>query len=248
MKTAVVMVTIGPESQTRPYSIARAKTYAARHGYEFVQITEPTLPGSGRTPHWEKVLVPRALPGYDRYFVIDDDVLINTRTAPALPDLPPRTLGIVREPVPTRYAPPIRWLGNSGVLLFERSAADLMDAAYALGELTEIEPGYGDQPAVNQAAWTQGRVTRLGWRWNFLAMAHWLRTAHGQRHPWTKNLRLGQLAKLTFFACLGWASVRRRFGASGGGECRTLRRLRDCYTVHLTWFRMGAGLVDQYLG
>ena len=174
-------------------------------------------------------------------------MLINTRLAPALPEIPARHLGIVREPVPTHYEPPIRWLGNSGVLLFDRAAADLMDAAYALGELPGIEPGYGDQPAVNQAAWTQGRVTRLGWRWNFLAMADWLRTAHGQHHPWTKNLRLGQLAKLTLFACLIWSSLRRRLGGRGH-ERGTLRRLRDCYTVHLTWFRMGAGLVDQYLG
>ena len=62
MKTVVVMVTIGPESQTRPYSIARAKAYAARHGYEFVQITEPILPGPTARPTGKKSSSPARCP------------------------------------------------------------------------------------------------------------------------------------------------------------------------------------------
>ncbi len=241
------MVTIGPDSWTRKYSVARARTYAARHGYEFAQITQSSQPGSGRTPHWEKVLVPRTLPDYDRYLIIDDDIFLNTRIAPPLPAIPAGTLGMVREPVPTVYPPPMRWMGNSGVLLFDRAGVDLMEEAYAVGELKDIEPGFGDQPAVNRVAWAQGRVKRLPWRWNFIFMADWLHTVHCQHHPWTQNRRLAQFAKLTIFCALVGALLRRAVGAP---ESRrgTLRRMRASYALHLISFRMGAGLVNRYLG
>lgn len=247
MKTVIAMVTIGPDSWTRKYSVARAKAYAARHGYEFAQITKSSQPGSGRTPHWEKVLVPRTLPGYDRYLIIDDDVLLNTRIAPALPAVPAGALGIVREPVPTVYPLPMRWMGNSGVLLFDRSCAGLMQDAYELGEVTDIEPGYGDQPALNRVAWAQGRVKRLPWRWNFIFMADWLHTVHRQHHPWTQNRQLAQFAKLTMFSALTFAMLRRALGGNPRGS-GTLRRMRESYALHLISFRMGAWLVDRYLG
>lgn len=241
MKTAVVMVTIGPDSWTRKYSVARAQAYASRHGYEFAQITEPVLPHAGRTPHWEKILVPRALPGYDRWLVIDDDVLINTRLAPPLPDLAPGRLGLVKEPVPTRYEPPMEWLGNSGVILFDRDGLDLLEATYAMGEYKDIAPGFGDQPAINAVGWRERRVERLDWRWNYMLMADWLLSAHHQIYPWTEDFLLARWAKVTLYASLVRAGSRPP--AEG-----PLARLRDCYCAHLMWFRMAASRIDRYLG
>lgn len=235
------MVTIGPDSYTRRYSVRRAKAYAARHGYDFVQVSEPSQPESGRTPHWEKLLVPKAHPDYDRWLIIDDDVLINTRVAPALPELAPGRLGMVKEPVPTKFAPPMEWLGNSGVLLFDRAALNLIDGAYEMGEYKEIVPGFGDQPAVNFVAWRAGQVERLEWKWNYMVMADWLTSRHRQIYPWTNNIFLARWAKVTFYT-----SLRRALHhppAEG-----PLARLRQSHFVHLIWFRMAAGLVDRYLG
>ena len=251
-KTAVAMVTLGPDSWTRRYSVARARAYAERHGYSFHQVTEPTPAGAGaaagRTPHWEKLLVPKTFPAYDRWLIIDDDVLVNTRTAPALPDLPPGTLGMVREPVPTRFEPPMDWLGNSGVLLLDRAAVDLLDAAYAVGEFKDIVPGFGDQPALNHVAWGQRRVSALDRRWNYILLADWLRTAHRQEYPWTNNVALARLARLTLFARLAAARLFQAFRRPTTGGHGVMARLRDSYFVHLIWFRMGAGWVHRYLG
>lgn len=246
MKTAVAMVTIGPESPTRRYALARARAYAARHGYDFVTVNEPSAAAAGRTPHWEKVLIPRAFPDYDRWLVIDDDVLINTRLAPPLPELPAGALGMVREPVPTVFPPPMEWLGNSGVLLLDRAAVDLLDAAFEVGEYREIVPGFGDQPALNHVAWQQRRVAALDGRWNYILLADWLRTAHRQEYPWTKSVALARLARLTLFARLALARVLQALRLPAGGG--SVARLRDCYFVHLIWFRMGAGWVHRFLG
>ena len=247
-RTAVAMVTIGPDSWTRRYSVTRARAYAERHGYAFHQVSEPAATAHGRTPHWEKLLVPERFPDYDRWLIVDDDVLINTRTAPALPDLPAGTLGMVREPVPTRFPAPMEWLGNSGVLLLDRAAVDLLDAAYTLGEFKDIVPGYGDQPALNHVAWQQRRVTGLDWRWNYILLADWMRTAHRQEYPWTQSVALARLARLTLFARLAAARLFRALRLPAGGGDGSVARLRDCYFVHLIWFRMGAGWVHRYLG
>lgn len=249
-KTAVAMVTLGPDSWTRRYSVARARAYAERHGYDFHQLTEPTagVVADGRTPHWEKLLVPKTFPDYDRWLIIDDDVLVNTRTAPPLPELPTGTLGMVREPIPTRFAPPMEWLGNSGVLLLDRAGVDLLDAAYAVGDFRDIVPGFGDQPALNHVAWSQRRVSGLNWRWNYILLADWLRTAHRQEYPWTNNKTLARVAKLTLFARLAVARLVQALRRQPPSRGAVMTRLRDAYFVHLIWFRMGAGWVHRYLG
>ena len=242
-KTVVVMVTIGPDarSRTRKYSVPRAQAYAQRHGYDFVRITERIAPDADRTPHWEKLLVHRVLPDYARWLVVDDDVLINVRLAPPLPELRPGCIGMVKEPVPTHFEPPMDWLGNSGVLLFDRAALDLIEATYEMGEYKEIVPGYGDQPALNAVAWRAGRVERLEWKWNYMLVADWLLQAHRQTYPWTKNVALARWARVTLYARLWWARI---FPASTG----PLAQLRECYFVHLIWFRMAVGRIDAYLG
>src|SRR4051812_49030750 len=119
MKTAVGMVTIGQSSCARRHALPRARAYAARHGYDFVQVTKRSPANAGRTPHWEKLLLPAQQTKYDRWLILDDDVLVTTAKAPPLPELPTGRLGMVKEPVPTKFPPPMEWLGNTGVLIFD---------------------------------------------------------------------------------------------------------------------------------
>jgi hypothetical protein len=248
MTTAIAMVTIGKDKWTRVISVARARRYAAKHGYEFLQIKEPSIPTGERTPHWEKLLIPQRYPDFDRYLVIDDDILINDRVAPPLPHLPEGMLGIVKEPVPGPFPPPVEWLGNSGVLFIDRKGMDIFSEAYRVGELKEIVPGFGDQPAINRVAWQQQRVSELDWRWNYIAMADWLRSAHGQEYPWTNNLALARLAKATLFLRLAWEALLQRLGfGSAKSNPGPVGRLYQSYFVHLIAFRMGAGLVHRLL-
>jgi len=241
MKTMIGMVTIGKSSATRERAVNRAQCYARRHGYEFAQIHSPVRPGTTRTPHWEKTLVPQAFPGYERYWIIDDDILINHRLAPALPAVDAGKIGLVREPLPEDPANNVPWVGNTGVMLLEHAGLDLLTKAYDLGEYKDVPPGYGDQPAVNVVAWRENRVTRLEWKWNYLLMADWLMCAHGQEYPWTKSQSLGRLAKATLTLRLMTRDFWRR-------SDEVVARLRQAYEVHLTWYRMGANLVDQVLG
>lgn len=239
------MVTIGRGNWTRGYSVPRAKAYAARHGYDFIQVTEPSPENAARTPHWEKLLIPLQRPEYDRWLVLDDDVLVNTRSAPPLPEVPAACLGLVKEPVPTRFPEPMEWLGNTGVLVFDAAATDLLRKAYDLGEYKEIVPGYGDQPAVNRVAWQEGRVSRLDRRWNYMPMADWLLTAHGQDYPWTPKVTTARLARATLAWALTKARVRRALG--GPLPSGPLARLHESFCIHLIWFRFGTRWVSRFL-
>jgi len=240
MKTLIGMVTIGRDTAMRRHAVKRAEAYAQLHGYEFHQLRDPSKE-TARTPHWEKTLLPQTRPGFDRYVIIDDDVLINHRIAPPLPAIRPGTIGLVREPLPHGFSDPVEWVGNTGLMLVEQAGLDLLSAAYELGEYTKIPPGYGDQPAVNAVAWRAGRVTRLEWKWNYLLMADWLIRGHGQSYPWTESAALRRWAKGTLTLRL----FARRICAAPEGVCA---RLRDAYMVHLTWFRQGASMVDEILG
>jgi hypothetical protein len=238
------MVTIGQSSAARKIAVRRAQEYARQHGYNFIQVTESIIPDGDRTPHWNKLLIPQVYPGFDRYLILDDDVLINTKVAPPLPSIPARKLGIVKEPAAIDFDPPMEWLGNSGVLLVEHDTTDLLLKAYEKGPIRGKIPGIADQPAVNIVAWGEGRVERLNWRWNYILMADWLITTHLQVHPWTPNLFLARLAKLTLIFRLMVASAGKNLWITPGG---TMRRLKESHFVHLIWFRMGAKLVDRYL-
>lgn len=239
MKTLLGMVTIGQDTTMRSLAVKRAEAYARIHGYEFHRLNEPTN-GSTRTPHWEKTLLPRVRPGFDRYVIIDDDVLINHRIAPSLPPIDPGTMGLVREPLPHGFTAPVEWVGNTGLMLVEQAGLDLLQQAYELGEYRDVPPGYGDQPAVNAVAWRAGRVTRLEWKWNYMLMADWLIRTHRQEYPWTKSATMRRLAKATLTVRL----FTRHLPAAPDG---IVSRLRDAYMVHLTWYRQGARLVDEIL-
>jgi len=241
VKTLIGMVTIGRDTTMRRLAVKRAEAYAQLHGYEFHRLCEPSN-GATRTPHWEKTLLPKARPGFDRYVIIDDDILINHRIAPPLPPVRPGTIGLVREPLPHGFSDPVEWVGNTGLMVVEQAGLDLLTEAYELGEYKNIPPGYGDQPAVNAVAWRAGRVTRLEWKWNYLLMADWLIRSHRQNYPWTESAALRRLAKGTLTLRL---FSRRLLSAGPEGICF---RLRDAYMVHLTWYRQGASMVDKILG
>jgi hypothetical protein len=245
VKTAVAMVTIGPSSPTRLIAVRRAQDYARLHGYSFIQVSQRIIPDADRTPHWNKLLIPKVYPGYGRYLIIDDDVLINTKVAPSLPSVAAQKLGIVREPVSMDFDPPMRWLGNSGVLLVPAEATDILTKAYQRGVIRGKIPGIADQPAVNVVAWSEDRVERLNWRWNYILMADWLITAHRQIYPWTPNRFLARLAKLTLTLRLAVSACSRLVRKNESGS---MQRLRESHFVHLIWFRVGAKLVDHYLG
>jgi hypothetical protein len=246
-KTLIAMVTIGPDNWTRRFSVARAETYARKHGYDFWRLTEASISPGQRTPHWEKTLIHRQRPGYDWYLIVDDDILINHRIAPAIPLLERRNIGLVREPLPELAGGPVPWVANTGVMLVSGESCDVLEAAYEMGEIKEIVPGFGEQPAVNRVAWDGQRVERMDRAWNYILMADWLTNVHDQAYPWTSNLALSRLAKLTLSCWLIFKMIFRR-AAWMPRPAAVFERLESSYFVHLIAYRMGARLVHRYLG
>ena len=241
MKTLLGMVTIGRDTTMRSLAADRAQIYARKHGYEFMRVNTPIIADSQRTPHWEKTLIPQAAPGYERYLIIDDDVLINHRVAPALPEIPANTIGLVREALPGPFTTPVQWVGNTGFMLVQREAVDLLTKAYSLGEYAAIPPGFGDQPAINAVAWKESRVTQMDWNWNYIIMADWLIHTYHLPYPWTENRILARIAKATL-------SLQLLTSFLPSPPDGVLSKLRSSYMVHLTWYRIGARLIDKVLG
>lgn len=165
---------------------------------------------------------------------------------PELPEIGPGKIGIVKEPVSTQFDPPMPWLGNSGVLLVDADANDLLERAYETGVVKGKIPGIGEQPALNINLWNEGRAERLDWRWNYLVMADWLSTFHHQEYCWTSSILIARTAKATLFVALVLSRLAQAMGFRVSQPA--LRRLKESYFVHLVWFRVGARSIHRYLG
>ena len=94
---------------------------------------------------------------------------------------------------------------------------------------------------MNAVAWKELRVTQMDWKWNYIVMADWLIQSFKLKYPWTENRSLARMAKTTL-------SVRLLASFFLSSPIRVVTKLRASYTVHLTWFRMGAGIVHRVLG
>jgi hypothetical protein len=164
MRTLVAMVSSGPRGHLTDYSFPRASKWAARHGYNAILIKD-SLQGPNRPPHYGKLLVPEAFPGFDRYCVIDDDLLMNT-TAPALPEIPSDCVGLAKdaEQRNTRRQG-VEWTGNTGFILCPSAASHLLKEAYEGGDDPEIW-GIADQGALNSVLWKRRKIAELDGRWN----------------------------------------------------------------------------------
>ncbi len=121
------------------YSRKRFETYAARHGYQAVILTEPVRDLPGKKFTWQKLCLPD-LPWWDtceRVAFLDADILI-ARDAPALPDVPEGKIGGVPDKLPYQI--------NSGVLVYKPcpSIRDLFNEA-----LEDTDP-FWDQRALTR--------------------------------------------------------------------------------------------------
>src|SRR5579883_137003 len=116
MKTLVATISVGPREQLRKFSFPRLKNWGEKHGYTVVLIDRPLQDG-GRTPHYAKLRVPQAFPDFDRYCIVDDDLLISS-VAPALPDIPAGKVGLVPDAEQRNTTRrDVKWTGNTGFIL-----------------------------------------------------------------------------------------------------------------------------------
>lgn len=126
-KTAFCTIVVGKPYQDAfdRYCRRRFERYAARHGYDPIILTEPVRDLPGRKFTWQKLCLPDLdwWGTYDQVSFIDADILI-ARDAPALPVMPPGTIGGVPDKLPYQI--------NSGVLVYHPDEAikALFDEAF----------------------------------------------------------------------------------------------------------------------
>lgn len=162
-----------------PFTYPRLTAWGRKHGLETKLISRPIR--NHPLPHFEKLAVPSAFPGYDRYIVCDDDLLLS-RHAPPPPVIPVGDIGMVPDTVQrlTR-ASHVEWTGNTDFLVVDAAAADLCENAINCGPTPDIW-GIADQGALNEVGWRAGRLHRLDARWNYMPIIETI-----EHHvPWEK--------------------------------------------------------------
>jgi hypothetical protein len=194
MRTLAAMISIGRGRECTPYAFPRLTAWAQRHSLDVVLITTP-LKGN-RLPHFEKLSVPAAFPGYDRYVICDDDLLISAQ-APE-PPMPEKTcVGMVPDAVQENTtAPYVKWTGNTGMLVLGADAIDLCESAQEQGDTSDIW-GIADQGALNRVAWQQNRVSARDPRWNFMPVIEYIDNEVSW-NVWStrRSTRMGYYARL----------------------------------------------------
>ena len=166
MKTLVATISIGANRPMAKYALPMMEAWTRRHHLNFVVIRHALI-ADDRPPHFNKLAIPAAFPGYDRYVIVDDDLLIS-RHAPAPPSVSKGRVGLVPDAeqrhTTAAYAP---WTGNTGFIVADSAASPLFADALARGSDESIW-GYADQSALNRSAWQAGSMEQLQSEWNFM--------------------------------------------------------------------------------
>jgi len=170
MKTLVASISIGAKRPLANYALPRMESWSHRHGFDFKVVREPLIPDT-LPPHFNKLAIPARFPGYDRYVIIDDDLLIS-RTAPPPPSVGKGMIGLVPDDEQRHTtAVYVSWTGNTGFIVADAAAAPIFADALARGS-DETIWGYADQSALNRSAWEAGAIEQLPAQWNFMPVIH----------------------------------------------------------------------------
>jgi hypothetical protein len=195
LKTIVVVVSVGTRDRLTDFSYPRIAKWASRNQYTCALIKHAIQP-QGRPPHYAKLLAHRMFPGFDRYCVVDDDILISSK-APPLPEVPAGHVGLVKDEVQTNTTNPIvGWTGNTGFLVFDSSCFSFLEAACDHGDEPTVW-GFADQGALNYILWQRSAVFELDGRWNYPPIiAHFSRGVGW--HVWSQN----RFVRLAYYVSL----------------------------------------------
>lgn len=219
------MVSVGNRCHITDITYHRLSMWAASHGYSSMLIKKDLSEGK-LAPHFNKLIAHQSAPGYQRYIIVDDDILFGTN-CPPMEDVPAGYVGLCKDPVQTlTTAAHIKWTGNTGFIVAGTDALRLLEEAYSNGEYPyNFWDGTGkgiwgphDQAALNNVVFSHNRVFKLNQRWNYQAIvAHYSRQNIGW-HKW-KDSKWHRLWYY-FLLLLPFSKPR--------------RLINQCYGLHLT--------------
>ena len=131
--TLVVMVSVGNRTHISDYTFPRLANWAARHGYSVILIKKP-MTRNGIAPHFNKLIAHRLAPGFGRYIIVDDDLILK-KHAPPMEAVPPGIVDLCADVVQSNTeATHVTWTGNTGFIVSDRDGLLLLEEAFHDGE------------------------------------------------------------------------------------------------------------------
>lgn len=198
--TIVLMVSIGNRSHLSKYTYPRLAEWASLQGYSCMMVKK-TIADEGVAPHFNKLIAHRLVPGFKRYIIIDDDLMLKVNSPP-VEDFDENKIGLCEDPVQSNtQAPHIKWTGNTGFIVAYDKSLHILEEAYLNGEYPYDcwdESGQGiwgphDQAALNNVAFKKELVHKLDWRWNYQIVVDFYVNRGKGWHKWVQSglYRLG---------------------------------------------------------
>lgn len=224
MRTIAIMISVGNRSHLTDITYQRLFIWATKHNYDCVLVKNDFADGN-RTPHFNKLVCHKLFPDYDRYIVVDDDLLIS-KYAPKIDDVPNGFVGLAPDAVQenTELAI-IQWTANTGFIVFDKYASRYLEEAYQLG-IYQYHTGDGsnkgiwgpfDQGITNFVLFKEQKVFQLNQNWNTQFIISYYTRGKGWEE-WRSN----KIYRLLFYSKLLFPFSKER------------RQLKKIYGLHLT--------------
>ena len=203
--TIVIMVSVGDRSHLSDYTYPRLAKWAARHGYSCILLKKNNS-SAEKSPHFNKLIAHRDFPHFERYVIVDDDILISSE-APVLPEIPEGLIGLAKDAEQRNTeAPHIKWTANTGFIIAAKAELYLLEEAYKSGEYPfqcGDRSGMGiwgpyDQGIVNHILFDNEKIYQLNWRWNYQPILDYFINRGGGWEKWSTNC----LVRFYYYATL----------------------------------------------
>jgi len=89
---------------------------------------------NGIAPHFNKLIAHRLAPGFGRYIIVDDDLILK-KHAPPMEAVPPGIVDLCADVVQSNTeATHVTWTGNTGFIVSDRDGLLLLEEAFHDGE------------------------------------------------------------------------------------------------------------------
>lgn len=203
--TVVLMVSVGDRCHLTDYTYPRVAAWAALHGYSCMLIKKALTPDTV-APHFNKLIAHRFAPDFNRYIIIDDDLLMRAGSPP-IEYVPPGKIGLSFDAIQSAtQAKHVQWTANTGFIVADQESLYLLEQAYESGEYPfNCWDGSGqgiwgphDQAALNDLLFRLKKIHQLDWRWNYQAILDFYENNGKGWHKWrsSRSYRLGYYLSL----------------------------------------------------
>ena len=192
--TVVIMVSVGNRSNLSDYTYPRLSNWAVKQGYSCILLKKNNA-GQDRSPHFNKLIAHKDVPFFDRYIIVDDDILVSSN-APAIPEIPAGLVGLAKDAEQGHTeASQIKWTANSGLMVVNKAQLYLLEEAYIRGEYPYKcgdKSGKGiwgphDQGIINQILFENESIYQLDWNWNYQPILDYFINRGGGWDKWQSS-------------------------------------------------------------